>query len=352
MKRYNNKHMTTPFFSIIVPYHNSLDTIGPLIDSIYFSKKRPRVEVIIVDDASTKPLTLRDLKRSQVKALSIQIVRFSRNKGPAIARNRGVEKAKGEYVVFLDGDVKLFPDALHNLWKLYTDDPDIHAVTGVWSKEQKSSAFFPNFKALRDWSYWTNERQSGHYYYLFSTRIASIRKVVFQRLGGFDESYAGPLIEDIAFTYKIATRYAVIFAPNVRVYHEFEPFFPIAKKYFLRAYYWTLLFEQRRKFDPVATTWKEAVTGISGAALAGLTMLSLLSFVFPLTTVQTVLWIGVGALFIGHLYLVRKFLQFVYKEKGLQFAVQSFFMGIVLYCFISAGGAWSIVHPPKKKQVR
>ena len=341
-----------PFFSIIIPYHNSISTIGPLLDSIYTSKKRPRVEVIIVDDASKKPLTVHDLKRSQVKALSIQIVRFLRNKGPAIARNRGVDRAKGEYVVFLDSDVTLFPDALHNLWKLYTDDPDIHAATGVWSKEQKSTAFFPNFKALRDWSYWTNERASGHYYYLFSTRIASIRKAVFQRLGGFDESYAGPLIEDIAFTYKIATRYAVIFAPNVRVYHEFESFFPIAKKYFLRAYYWILLFEQRRKFDPVATTWKEAVTGVSGALFVGLTTLSSASLFFPLIEIQIVLWIGVGMLFLGHLYLVRKFLQFVYREKGLRFAVQSFFMGIVLYCFISAGGAWSILHPPKNKRTR
>ena len=341
-----------PFFSIIIPYYNSISTIGLLLDSIYTSNKRPRVEVIIVDDASTKPLMVSDLKRSEVKALSIQIVRFSKNKGPAIARNRGVDKAQGEYVVFLDGDVKLFSDALHNLWKLYTDDPDIHAVTGVWSKEQKSTAFFPNFKALRDWSYWTNERQSGHYYYLFSTRIASIRKVVFQRLGGFDESYAGALIEDIAFTYKIATRYAVIFAPNVRVYHEFETFFPIAKKYFLRAYYWTLLFEQRKKFDPVATTWKEAVTGVSGAVLAGLTIFSVMSLVFPLTGIHAVLWMGVGVLFLGHLYLVRKFLGFVYKEKGLRFTIQSFFMGIVLYCFISAGGAWSLLHPPKKKRTR
>ncbi|MFZ2024667.1 MAG: glycosyltransferase [Microgenomates group bacterium] len=341
-----------PFFSIIIPYHNSKDTIASLLASIYFSKKRPRVEVIIVDDASTILLTIKDLKPSFVRSLAVKIIRFKKNKGPAIARNRGVEQAGGEYIVFLDGDVKLFPDALHNLWKLYTDDPDIHAVTGVWSKEQKSTAFFPNFKALRDWSYWTNERESGHYYYLFSTRIASIRKAIFLRLGGFDESYAGPLIEDIAFTYKIATRYAVIFASNVRVYHEFESFLPIAKKYFLRAYYWTLLFEERRKFDPVATTWKEAVTGISGAALAGLSVLACASLFLPMGAVQTTLWIGVAVLFLGHLYLVRKFLRFIYAEKGLKFTVQSYFMGIVLYCFITAGGVWSLVHPPKNKQMR
>lgn len=256
--------------------------------------------------------------------------------------------AKGEYLIFLDGDVRLFSDALYNLWKLYTDDPDIHAVTGVWSKVQKTQNFFPNFKALRDWSYWTCERESGHYYYLFSTRIASIRRAVFLRLGGFDETYAGPLIEDIAFTYKIATRYAVIFAPSVRVYHEFEDFWPVAKKYFLRAYYWTLLFGERKKFDPVATTWKEAVTGITGAGCIAAFLCFVVSVLF-FPFLQTILGIVFAMMTLAHLYLVRKFLRFVLREKGIEFAAQSFFMGLVLYCFITAGALWSKLYPPKRK---
>jgi len=337
-----------PFFSIIIPYHNSVDTIGPLLDSIYHSKNAPSVEIIIVDDASEKRYQVSTVSYKTVKRIPVGVITFRKNQGPAIARNRGVLRAKGEYVIFLDGDVKLFPDALHNLWKIYADDPDIHAVTGVWSKEQKSTKFFPNFKALRDWSYWINERESGHYYYLFSTRIASIRREIFLRLGGFDESYAGPLIEDIAFTYKIATRYAVIFDPNVRVYHEFEDFLPIAKKYFLRAYYWVLLFEKRKKFDPVATTWKEAVTGITGAGTVALCFCFLISVFIPFPSLRAVFGSAFTFITLIHVYLVRKFLRFVYQEKGIVFAVKSFFMGLLLYCFITAGGMWSKISPPKK----
>jgi len=338
-----------PFFSIIIPYHNSIHTISPLLDSIYNSKNAPTVEIIIVDDASEKQYQATRVGFKTIKRIPVRVITFRTNKGPAIARNRGVERAHGEYIIFLDGDVKLFPDALHNLWKIYRDDPDIHAVTGVWSKEQKTTKFFPNFKALRDWSYWTNERESGHYYYLFSTRIASIRREIFLRLKGFDETYAGPLIEDIAFTYKIATRYAVIFAPNVRVYHEFEDFWPIAKKYFLRAYYWVLLFEKRKKFDPVATTWKEAVTGITGVGALGAIVLFIISAFIPLRI--THILSGSILLVFGciHLYFVRKFIRFVYLEKGIVFSLQSFFMGLLLYCFITAGAVWSKVVPPKKK---
>lgn len=358
-----------PFFSLVIPYHNDFDSIGRLIQSIVVSKRAPLYEIIIVDDGSERKLTADSLQLSAKKYHSLKrmvnIIHLLRNKGPAAARNRGASQAKGKFVVFLDSDVVLFPDTLANLAKIYTDDPDIVAVTGVWVKEQRTKAFFPNFKALRDWSYWINERDKSGYYFLFSTRIASIKKTVFARLGGFDETYPGALVEDIELTYRIARRYAIIFAPNVRVRHEFESFWPIAKKYFLRAYYWTKLYARRKKFDPVATTWQEAITTISGVGTVffGLTSILLLpmfpavsaclpagevgqrisvsgsviniSCYYPLFTFYFLLF----ALFV-HLFLVRKFLVFLYKEKGFAFALKGFLVGLVLYCFIFAGALW------------
>jgi GT2 family glycosyltransferase len=282
--------------------------------------------------------------------VKLKIIRLDKNVGPAIARNRGVAKAKGEFVVFLDSDVELFPDTLKNLARIFEEDPDVVALTGVWVKEQHTKAFFPNFKALRDWSYWINERDMSGYYYLFSTRIAAIKRSVFLRLGGFDETYPAPLVEDIELTYRIARRYAIIFAPHVRVRHEFESFWPIAKKYFLRAYFWTKLYKRRKKFDPVATTFWEALTAISGVAIVLLGIASILSLptlpavLAASTYVPTVyfrLGIAIYMVFLAslavHLLMIRRFLFFVYKEKGIVFAVKSFFVGLLLYCFIFAG---------------
>jgi GT2 family glycosyltransferase len=273
--------------------------------------------------------------------------------GPAVARNRGVESAKGKFVVFLDSDVELFPDALANLARIYTDDPDVVAVTGVWVKTQRSRAFFPNYKALRDWSYWINERDKSGYYFLFSTRIASIKKTVFTRLGGFDEMYPAPLVEDIELTYRIARRYAIIFAPNVRVRHEFEHFWPVAKKYFLRAYYWTKLYARRKKFDPVATTWWEALTTITGVGtvIGGIVSVWLVPWRLYFTNYESgILHQGINGLivrlipdsiflipFILHLFLTRKFLAFMIREKGIVFALRGYLMGLILSCFIFAG---------------
>ena len=361
-----------PFFSIIIPYHNSKDTIGPLLESIYSSKHAPPLEVIIVDDGSKELLQKTSFKRHFLLKLNICILRLSVNKGPAVARNRGAEAAKGTFLVFLDSDVVLLPDALSNLSKIYQDDPDIMAVTGVWMKHQKTSRFFPNFKALRDWSYWINERDKSGYYYLFSTRIASIKRQVFNRLKGFDETYSAPLVEDIEFTYRVARRYAIIFAPTVRVRHEFEDFWPIAKKYFWRSYWWTKLYQGRKKFDPVATTLQEAVTALSGIGVVGLGICFILFWsitqifnppaggqFFPSTTLGTgifnkisifniqlvsIILYSLFILLIVHFFLIRKFLTFVYHEKGLVFSVKSFFVGLVLYCFIAAGAVWGRVH--------
>ncbi len=373
----------TRTLSLIIPAHNAIQTIDSLLVSIVHSKKTPSFEVIIVDDASTddtvnairhfvagrwlslrsqgeKPLIVHvqhvrmhdeKKKKSQRGGFPLTIVQLKANHGPAYARNRGAGVARGNILLFLDSDVELFSDTLSRVGKAF-EDLDLHALTGVWDKKQKTKKFFPRFKALRDWSYWIHERDQRGYYYLFSTRVAAIRRDLFHRLGGFDERYASASVEDIEFTYRVARRYAVIFDPKVRVRHEFEDFWPVAKKYFLRSREWSALYATRGKFDPVAATRAEAITALSAVGIIG-------SFV---------LWLGVSAVWgIGeqfkvaqvwrmglpelevflascflffvslHLFGVRKFLAFTYGEEGLGFSVKSFFMGLVLYLVIFAG---------------
>lgn len=343
-----------PFISIVIPYYDDADSIEALLRSILTSSSPPTYEIIVVDDKTPEPFRFEDYTLPKRAAcLGMTAIRQRTNRGPAAARNKGAKAARGEFLLFLDSDVELFRDTLKNLAAIYKDDEDIVAVTGVWVKDQKTDKFFPNFKALRDWSYWINERDKSGYYFLFSTRIASIKRVVFERLKGFDEKYSGALVEDIELTYRIARRYAIIFAPNVRVRHEFEDFWPIAKKYFWRAFYWTKLYNERKKFDPVATTFQEALTSLSGVATV---FFGITSF-FTLPTLPVVLqartivpgytyamanisYMGLIVSALLHIFLLRTFLVFAYKEKGLVFALKSFFTGLVLSCFISAGALW------------
>lgn len=318
--------MRSSYLSLIIPAYNSWDTVYELLVSLRKSTFK-NFEVIIGDDASHTE------KSSKLLQINPTIVRLPINRGPAAARNAAAKLAKGKVLVFLDSDVTVYPDTLANIVKKFSDDPDLTALTGVWDKHQETHSFFPQFKALRDWSYWTNERDQDGYYYLFSTRIAAIKRDVFHRLGGFNVEFRQ--MEDVEITYRIARRYAIIFAPDVRVHHEFEEFWPVAKKYFWRSFYWTKLYKQRRKFDPVATTVWESMAAISGVGT-----------VFGIGVIGVIGEIGViitlGFLVI-HLFLLRKFLRFVWKEKGFGFMLYSLATGLALYCVIAAGSLYFIV---------
>ncbi len=312
-----------PYLSVIIPAYNASEPLGRLIASLGKSSYKS-FEVIVGDDASHEQYLVEK---------KVKIVRLTRNKGPAAARNAAVKKAVGHVLVFLDSDVTLYPDTLARIAEKFHADADLTAITGVWDKDQRTEHFFPQFKAMRDWSYWINERDRDGYYYLFSTRIAAIKRDVFNRLGGFNESFRQ--MEDVEITYRIARRYAIIFAPEVRVHHEFEGFWPVAKKYFWRSFYWTRLYKERRKFDPVATTMWETMAAISGVGVV--VAIATIPLVPTIGTVVTLVLLTV------HVFLLRKFLWFVYREKGLAFAVRSLFTGLVLYCFILAGGLYYTV---------
>ncbi len=332
------------YLSIVIPSFNAESFIVNLLDSIIHSKQVPwdEVELVVVDDGSTDH-TVEVVEKFCVThagknfPAGVKILALKKNKGPAHARNIGVSHAAGTIVLFFDADVVARQGTIREVLGSFGDDPDLFALTGVWEKHQKNRAFFPRFKALRDWSYWINERDPRTYYYLFSTRVAAINRGLFMRLGGFDETYRAALVEDIDLTYRIARRHAVVFNPKVIVHHEFEDFFTVAKKYFLRSYYWSKIYRTRKRFDPVATTAKEAVTTVSAGLLILLFFIGYLSYLGDLGVMTK--WTGIAVVIslLIHLWGVRKFLWFCFKEEGTWFALRAFLVGFTLYLVILAG---------------
>lgn len=339
------------FLSIVIPVYNCSDKIISLLSSLKKSQKIDfrEIELVIVDDKSTddsvklirnylpfKDLTLKGYFKE------CKVICLKKNSGPAKARNVGVSYAKGKVILFLDGDVEVYSDTLFEVINAFKTDQDLFALTGVWDKTQRNHNFFPRFKALRDWSYWINERDPKNYYYLFSTRIAAIKRDLFLRLKGFDTTYKAALVEDIELTYRIAKRYAVVFDQKVKVHHEFENFWPIARKYFWRSYFWSRIYRERKKFDPVATTGKEAVTTLSAGGLVVLGVLTLISYLGDLSYLGN-LEIAMGVVTVIHLWGVRKFLWFTFKEEGVLFMVKSFITGVILYIVILLGAVYSLL---------
>lgn len=87
--------------SVIIPVFNSEQTINKCLNSL-FNQTLKEIEIIFIDDGSTdnssKILFDYASKYDFIKIIS------QKNQGPGIARNKGIKKAKGEYIAFLDSD--------------------------------------------------------------------------------------------------------------------------------------------------------------------------------------------------------------------------------------------------------
>lgn len=107
--------------TVIIPAYNAEKTICNCVESVLNQNRE--AEIILVDDGST------DATCRSVEAYSshIQILRLSHG-GVSSARNAGLAAANGDWVVFLDSDDALLPDALATLERYMS--PDVDAVCG------------------------------------------------------------------------------------------------------------------------------------------------------------------------------------------------------------------------------
>lgn len=97
----------SPTFSIIVPVYNASKTLERCLDSI-LSQGFRSFEVICVDDGSSDSSW--DVL-GEYASLDSRVRRFSQsNAGPAVARNRGLEEASGDYILFVDSDDYFYVD--------------------------------------------------------------------------------------------------------------------------------------------------------------------------------------------------------------------------------------------------
>ncbi|MGM9598047.1 MAG: glycosyltransferase family 2 protein [Eubacteriales bacterium] len=98
--------------SVIVPFYNTEKYAKRCIDSILSQKTQYSFEVFLIDDGS--PDKCGEILDSYNNVDNIHVI-HKPNGGASDARNIGIKEAKGEYVLFLDSDDYLYPDAIQSL---------------------------------------------------------------------------------------------------------------------------------------------------------------------------------------------------------------------------------------------
>jgi glycosyltransferase involved in cell wall biosynthesis len=136
-----------PYFSVIVPVHNKKPHLRRSINSI-LNQTFSDFELIIVDDAST------DGSLDEIRTIEdARVILFNReNPGPGgyAARNFGIEKAKADYIAFLDADDEWKSDHLDNIYKSSIAFPSAGFFGAGWVVKDiegmKPSDYFANKK--------------------------------------------------------------------------------------------------------------------------------------------------------------------------------------------------------------
>lgn len=106
-----------PKFSIIIPVYNVEKYLKKCLESVY-NQTYKNYEVIVVNDG-TKDNSMDIVKNYPAKVIS------QKNQGLSVARNNGVEKASGEYILFLDSDDYIEKGLLKEINKSLNNNPDI-----------------------------------------------------------------------------------------------------------------------------------------------------------------------------------------------------------------------------------
>lgn len=101
-----------PTVSIIIPIYNVENYIEKCIDSAV-NQTYGKIEIICVNDGSTDN-SMKIVQKKVNNDIRVQIVNIE-NSGLSVARNIGLERAEGKYIMFLDSDDYLTLDAIENL---------------------------------------------------------------------------------------------------------------------------------------------------------------------------------------------------------------------------------------------
>ena len=203
-----------PLYSIIVPAYNAEGTIESCLSALE-NQPIPKedYEIIVVDDGSIDG-TANVLKNYAVKYIKQE------NKGPATARNRGVEDAKGEIILFTDSDCVPDINWVSEMIKPFKD-VDVVAVKGAYRTRQKS--IVARFSQLEFEERFEMLKKAG-YIDMVDTYSAGFRKEIFRKMGGFDTSFPVANNEDTELSYRMSNLgFKMVFNPNAVVYHLNHP---------------------------------------------------------------------------------------------------------------------------------
>lgn len=227
--------LENPRFSIVTPVQDDV-RIASLCVSLPETKGFENAEMLIIRNGTPSSAVIDVTAKFAASNPNVRII-DTLQAGSTLARNRGIQEARGEYVVFLDSDVTVNRNYLHEAEAIVFQSPDAEIVQSRLLRLEKSED-----NGTKKWMYGDNLRQrlqrliSAHYTLLarmdrppINNPGLIIRRTVFDEIGLLDNNFTRG--NDYDLNKRIKGR-RTVYARNAVVFHAADS----PKKFFRQSF--------------------------------------------------------------------------------------------------------------------
>ena len=203
------------FISVVVPFRRNLTQLERCLSAITLAVEQmarsARVEVIVVADGARQDPT------ALVRGAGARLVRIAGPKGPAVARNHGALAARGDLLVFVDTDVVMHSDVLRRFLDVFAASADVAATFGAYDETPADPGFFSQCRNLaHSFIHQRSAREAA----TFWAGLGAVRTEAFFTVGGFDERFRHPSVEDIDLGYRLRKAgHRILLEPGIEGTH-------------------------------------------------------------------------------------------------------------------------------------
>lgn len=220
--------------SVVIPVKRNCDAIKACLTAVSVNTLVDFELIVVLDGWESGDFFIQWANDERIQVVSLPKC------GPAICRNHGVKISRGSYVAFLDSDVLIqedsFDKALKRLKKTNED-----GLIGSYDSSPSASGSISKFRnILHHYHHQKNNDQKG----VFWGAFALIKKQVLLDVGGYDEQFFLPSVEDVELGIRLSDRgYIIRIHADIQVKHlkKWTFYNWMITDIFLRAKPWTIL---------------------------------------------------------------------------------------------------------------
>jgi glycosyltransferase involved in cell wall biosynthesis len=212
--------------SVVIPTKDRADALARTLDALEAQEAGgAKLEAIVIDNGSSDETVAQVQQRAEGGALPIRLLEQPKG-GPAAARNAGAEAAAGDVLLFLGDDTEPADESLlRSHLDLHTARPEpSYGVLGriIWTPRKPVTPFM----------HWLeNGGPQFHYHQLdagpvdaasyFYSSHASLKRTIFEQVGGFDVRFPTAAVEDTELGVRLADAGLELdYHPDLLVLHD------------------------------------------------------------------------------------------------------------------------------------